>query len=258
MRRALLAWPALHAWALAPKVLAGPGRDAPPLALTELRLLASQLDPLVPFYRDTLGLDLVQRDDGQVSFAAGTTRMTFLRADAGQRPYYHIAFNIPENKLSAAMEWTRPRFELIPRTGTDDPVVHFRTINAHSVYFFDPVGNLLEFIARHDLDNAGRGAFGPADLLNTSEIGIVVDDVQGFASQAQATFGLGALPGTQPTERFAVVGSHEGTFIIVRRGRIWLMTDDLEGAVFPTEVIVKAPRPGELDVPGHPYKLRAV
>ncbi len=121
------------------------------------------------------------------------------------------------------------------------------------------MGNLLEFIARHEMPNAAKGNFSTADVLNMSEIGIVVDDVQGFVGKVQTRFGLDVYPTSrQPSDQFSAVGSGHGTFIVVRRRRIWLMTDDLEGAVFPTEVIIQAPRPGELDLAAYPYQVRAI
>ena len=55
-------------------------------------------------------------------------------------------------------------------------VVDYAHWNAHSVFFNDPAGNVVEYIARHDLKNTDTSPFSWADILYVSEIGLVVDD----------------------------------------------------------------------------------
>ena len=69
-------------------------------------------------------------------------------------------------------------------------VVDYRQWNAHSVFFLDPAGNILEYIARHDLKNADTSPFSWADMLHVSEIGLVVDDV---TATAEALKGMAAV-----------------------------------------------------------------
>ena len=261
LRRAAIAWPALHAWALAGPVDAGSGPALPlsnPFSIRELRLQTTRLEEIGPFYEKVLGLPVEQRA-GSVSIRIGASLLTYRQIEGDDEPYYHVAFNIPENKIDRAIEWSAERIELIPRSGTDDPIVHFRNIDAHSVYFFDPAGNLLEFIARHELANSAEGAFEAADLLNISEIGIVVDDVEETVGSLTRELGVQKYPPSRPpSDRFSALGDANGTLILVRRGRIWLMTDDLPGAVFPTEVLLDGPSPGKLDLPEFPYRLRTL
>ena len=111
------------------------------------------------------------------------------RARHGRRraPFYHFAFNIPENKIVQALEWQKARTPLlaIPErnraAGFPPEVVDYRHWNAHSVFFLDPAGNVVEYIARHDLKNGDSDAFSWADILYASEIGLVVDDVAATA-----------------------------------------------------------------------------
>jgi hypothetical protein len=71
---------------------------------------------------------------------------------------YHFAFNIPENQIRSAKEWLMPRTVLLKDEQGNDYFQHSGW-NSEAVYFKDPAGNILEFIARHDLSNAVDGDF---------------------------------------------------------------------------------------------------
>lgn len=228
------------------------------MKIRELQLRAKKPTALVPFYRDTLGLPVVAENERSATFQAGGTRMVFSRAAERTEPYYHVAFNIPENKIERAIEWARDRFPLIHFPGVGEPIVHVENINAHSIYFWDPLGNLLEFIARHEMSNATEGSFCDGEILCCSEIGLVVDDVHATVIGLGERMGLGVYPATRVrSDAFSVVGSATGTPIIVRRDRIWLMTEDLPAAVCPTEVALVGPRRGKLRMTGFPYTIRS-
>ena len=255
LRAAALAIPAFH-----PAVWQSAAANTPrfevrtPLAIRELRLATAGGPGTTAFWQKALGLEPVDDRDG-VTLRAGSSRVTFRPVDDGSRPVYHVAFNIPENKLAAAIEWASDRFEILvdPRSGKK--TVHFANWNAHSVFFLDPGGNLLEFIARHELGNASKGEFSPADILNVSEIGVVLDDVP--AAAKLLTERLGVAPyGSKPNAAFSAMGDANGLFICVARGRTSLF--DWEGfrEPCPTEIVLDADAPGVLEIPGYPYRVR--
>ena len=218
----------------------------------ELHLHTHRPEELRTFYRDVLELD-VGEEGGAVVVAAGKTRLRFTAVD-GSEPFYHFAFTIPENKLERAMEWIEPRCPLLHHRPSGGPVVHFRSWNAHSVYFFDPAGNIVELIAHHRLPNAAPGAFSSADILHASEIGLVVPRVSQTVASLERELGLGVYVDGWPN--FAPVGDIHGVFIVVREERIWLPTDDVAAVVFPTEVVLAGARTDELALAGPPYRVR--
>ena len=152
------------------------------------------------FYGKTLDLRIMDEGADRFSVEAGETRLTFIAGTdvaGGRGPFYHFAFNIPENKILPALEWQKARTPLlaIPErnraAGYPIDVVDYRHWNAHSIFFLDPAGNVLEYIARHDLKNGNTAKFDWADLLYISEIGLVVDDVIEAAGQVRA---MAAVP----------------------------------------------------------------
>lgn len=240
--------------------LAGPATpddesaDADPaVEFRELSLRTHRPEELRTFYREVLDLG-VGEDGDAVVVEAGKTRLRFTAAATGSEPFYHFAFTIPENKLSRAMEWMRPRRPLLHHRRSGGPVVHFRNRDAHSVYFFDPAGNIVEFIAHHRLPNAAPGAFSSADILYASEIGLVVPRVSETVDTLERELGLGVYIDRWPN--FAPVGDVYGVFIVVREERIWLPTDAVAAAVFPTEILLAGTEADGLDLAGLPYRIR--
>ena len=115
------------------------------------------------FYGKTLDLRIMDERPDRFSVEAGETRMTFVSSTDtvdGRPPFYHFAFNIPENKILKALEWQKARTPMlsIPErnraAGYPPEVVDYSHWNAHSVFFLDPAGNVVEYIARHDLKNS--------------------------------------------------------------------------------------------------------
>src|SRR5215475_3928433 len=129
-----------------------------PVEFDKIRLHASSMAELKEFYSRTLDLP-VEQAKGVLRVQAGTSVVEFIAGESGASPFYHFAFNIPENKLEAAMDWLRPRCPIFRNPNTGQEIYHFVNWNAHSCYFHDPAGNILEFIARHTLPNASSGKF---------------------------------------------------------------------------------------------------
>ena len=244
LRRAAAAWPALHAGALLCMTAqsnanepGGPTRAR----FAALRMRTHCIDDMMKFYRETLELPAAQAGNA-LKVTAGETVLEFTPAEAESRPYYHFAFNIPHNTLDAAIKWIQPRVPLIKRA--DGSVVfHFPAWDAHAIYFLDPAGNIVEFIARHTLKNdaADAESFGPKDLLCASEIGVVAPDVTQAAEKLGAAAGVERYHGGD--EQFAAMGDEHGLFIVVKTGRRWF-SSDRHAEVFPAEAVARGVREG--------------
>src|SRR5262245_58107489 len=186
--------------------------------ILRLRLQTAKLADLRRFYTQVLEFPIIDESKDLITFRAGATEITFTAADRGD-PFYHVAFNIPENKLAASKKWLAPRTEILKRPdGTDE--YHFTSWNAHAIYFLDPAGNILEFIARHNLRNASDGDFSARDILHASEIALVVDDVNAAVKSAHDQLGLDVFAGSR-SDQFAAVGDDHRLLIIAKRNRPW-------------------------------------
>jgi catechol 2,3-dioxygenase-like lactoylglutathione lyase family enzyme len=234
-----------------------------PPRLLKLELLSSApLAEMKSFYHDTLGFPLVEDKKERLAVRAGSTSLSFLPSPAEHgRPFYHFAFNIPENKIRSAHAWQKQRTPLLPIPASlRDPaypeeVVNYSHWNAHSVFFFDPAGNVVEYIARHDLKNAAAGEFGPGDILYASEIAFVVDDVAATAERLRAAAGTGQYRGA--SDQFAAIGDENGLLLVMKRGRIISFESPTKKAVsvFRTAASVRGAKAETHKWNEYPYEL---
>lgn len=217
-----------------------------------VHLLARDLPALTRFYRDVLELPLLAASACEVSFAAGSSRLTFAACPAHLQPCYHFAFDIPEHQFAEAKAWVSKRTPLISLDGDD--TFDFSNWNAHAFYFFDPAGNIVEGIARHDLPNAANEPFTGAQICYISEIGLVTPAVAKTATALKQAFGLRAYRKTE-YENFAAIGDVHGLFIVVAEGRAWYPVGP-EAGIFATSIEVAEPLDGELVLGDLPYTIR--
>ncbi len=218
-------------------------RPDPDALLRHLRLkTAATLDEMKRFYGDALGFPFEQEQDDQITFVAGTTQLTFERTERKNKgnPFYQVAFNIPENKHDASVQW------LIRQEINIHRVRHFQHWNAHAVFFLDPANNLLEFIARHDLPNAASGSFAPVrDALCASEIAFIVDNDREFGKLICEATGL-------PRFRGAVFpGTDHGILLVFNKGRLW----HRPAATFPITVDIAVKRNAAFESADYPFAI---
>lgn len=229
------------------------------IQLARLRLRSPNITAQRGFYKDLLGLPITADAKDALTIRSTASEITFTEAPsvpapAARPPYYHFAFNIPENQINEALEWTKARVPIVKnREGNE--IVFFESWNAHALYFFDPAGNIVEFIARHTLPNASTKPFGPDSILEASEIGLVVPDVA--AAVTQVTRDLGAAPYRTPSDEFASMGDERGLLIIVRTGRKWFMAEHLAAEPFETDITLRGSPPRSCTLPGLPYSIHS-
>lgn len=186
-------------------------------------LRAPEAADLATYYEGRLGLAAVASRDGGAAFRIGETVLDF--ASAAGLPFYHFAVLVPGDRFEAMLEWLQPRVELLPDVATDREVFDFPNWDARACYFHDPAGNIVELIAHRGRSESGVvGAFGAAELVGVSEIGLVGDPPT-LASALGNELGLETWDGTVEGEgRLAFVGEQGRTLILCRPGRPWLPT----------------------------------
>lgn len=189
--------------------------------IDSLTLFTTDLDVQHTFYTAILGLDVVARTPDSVTFQAGRTLLTFRRHD-DPGGFYHFAFDIPRNQVAGAEAWLRQRVALLEDSAGTSRFPLSEGWNSESLYFEDAAGNILEFIARHDLPNDHTAPFSSVGVLHVSELGIVVPDVPAAVLDLERRFGL--LIFNEQSDTFVPVGDQNGLLIVVREGRGWFPT----------------------------------
>jgi catechol-2,3-dioxygenase len=243
--------------------LASQGLGEPGARIVGLKLLAAApLAAMKEFYNGSLELRLLDEGLGRLTIGAGETQIKFVPAgsDDGDA-FYHFAFNIPENKVLSAWRWQKARTPLLPIPARlrdpayPDDVVDYRHWNAHFIFFFDPAGNVVEYIARHGLGNARTGPFTSSDILHASEIGLVVDDVLAAASELKQVAGVDHYK--VGSAQFTALGDENGLLLVMQRGRVISFNAPQKKAtsVFRTSASVRGSRRARYRVPGFPYEI---
>jgi catechol-2,3-dioxygenase len=247
----LAAWIGLDLLAEAPS---GRGFEAPASTrrgILRLRLRASRLAEMAAFYGEVMGF-AVQRSPRRLTVKAGGTLLEFEEAAEGERPVYHVAWAIPENKLALAKAWLAARTPLLVHPDGRNEF-HFRSVNRHAVYFADPAGNVLELIARHNLDDGTPGPFTRADILYVNHAGLVVDDLPGAVGQLKSRLGLALR--AEPTPQFVQIGDEHRHLVLVTRKRLWLPEEKVPAEVFPTEIALHGSPASRLAFERYPYQV---
>ncbi|WPO77734.1 VOC family protein [Flavobacterium sp. KACC 22761] len=192
------------------------------MRIDQIQIKTNDLQKTKAFYQNIFGLFILENDQKSITFQAGTSILKFVE-DKEFDSIYHFAFNIPENQLEEAIQWCKDKVDLIVLEDKS-VVTHFENWNAHSIYFFDHNGNLLEFIARHDLNNEQVGEFNSASILCISEIGIVTESPFKLGKQLIEEHGLHFFSQNTNTDKFSAIGDHEGLLILVQPTRNWYPT----------------------------------
>jgi catechol-2,3-dioxygenase len=239
-------------------------QPARPRILSLELLSGAPVSAIKAFYGKTLELTIREERSDRLTIEAGETRITFVSSTdvvEGRPPFYHFAFNIPENKILKALEWQKARTPLlfIPErnraAGFPPEVVDYSHWNAHSIFFLDPAGNVVEYIARHDLKNGDASPFSWTDILYASEIGLIVDDVAATAATLTDVATVRQYRGG--SDQFMAMGDEYGLLLVMKRGRIVDFTSDPHNGVrvYRTGVNVRGPKNAKHQLAGYPYEL---
>ncbi len=112
--------------------------------LFEIAIRVKDLARSEVFYRDLLGLEEGLRDNRRnwlFLWLHGRTGMVVLQEDKGDWPLQHFAFTVEESDLTEAAALLQAKGVAVAEP------VHHEWMNAVSLYFEDPDGHDLEFIA---------------------------------------------------------------------------------------------------------------
>ncbi len=219
--------------------------------ITYLELSTKDLHIQWEYYSSVLELP-VRMFESSLEVMVGTSTLLFTKADPGFNGAYHFAFNIPKNQFHAAKKWIISRIPLFgDETGKDE--FESKNWNSDSVYFKDAAGNVLELIARHNLENAVDGEFDSSQILNISEIGLPSEDVISWANELCTKLNLSVFK-QEPNENFTPVGDDNGLLILPLKDRIWIPNSGVPAKLLPVKVMGNT-NGREWEVRGYPYEI---
>jgi catechol-2,3-dioxygenase len=205
--------------------------------IQKIHILTHNIEAQKDFYAQVLQLPVQQQEQNRLLVHCGTSQL-FIQYQPDCSGVYHFAFNIPHNQFQEAKAWIKARHQLVTdRQGKEE--FHFVNWNAHSCYFADSDGNILEFIARHDLDNASNEPFDAKNVLSISEVDLVDEDVPQLRDLLCTQIkGLSVFRGTESVD-FCALGDDHGLFILAKRGREWYPESGKHATMNPVDLMIE-------------------
>ncbi|KAB1192371.1 VOC family protein [Haloferax sp. MBLA0076] len=207
------------------------------------RVAIAATDPisLCDFYVETLGFASVP--GAQRSVTAGETTLWF---ELGDTDADHLAFTVDAD-VESVIEWLDERVDILE---TDEgSSIRFDFMEADSVYFEDPEGNVIEYVC---YDGQSSGEFDPeTDIVGVTEVGMAVPDVASFVSDLTAAIDVDVWSEFGDGD-IVFVGDQTARFVVSAVGRPWYPTDRA-AAVDP--VSVQCDADGSFDPEGLPYRV---
>ena len=220
--------------------------------IQKLELLSVDMLAQRDFYVNILELPAELGSSGLL-VQAGKTEILFEQAPSDFTGAYHFAFNIPENQFRSAKNWLTSRTSILhDKSGKED--FESKSWNSDSIYFLDAAGNVLEFIARHTLQNGVEGDFNSRQILNVSEIGLPSENVIEFANELGARLGLSVYK-QEPNATFTPLGDEDGLLILPVEDRIWMPDSGVPARLLPIRVLGRTDR-RDWEISGVPYSIR--
>jgi len=221
------------------------------MLIKRLELLTPDLVSQRDFYAYVLELP-EHLDSDTLLVKAGKTDLVFKQSPPGWQGAYHFCFNIPKNQFARAKTWMLERIPLLKDEKGDDEF-QSNSWKATSLYFKDVAGNILEFIARHDLKNAAYTSFDSGQILQVSEIGLASKDVITFAKELCNKLGVSVYK-QEPEASFTPIGDEEGLLILPVEGRAWYPNTGIPAKLLDVKVAFEV-NGREFKLSGMPYEV---
>lgn len=202
------------------------------MQIDKIVLLTNKLEEQRDFYRKILKLP-VEEFENKIIVTTGKSKVVFEKSSTPA--YYHFAFNIPSNQIQDAVEWLEPKIETLTNRGKK--IVNFKAWEAAAVYFHDPAGNIVEFIARKPAKIADDKEFNENSIKYISEIGVAVRNVKYHFDHLNLRHNVPFYSGN--THDFCAAGDAEGLFILVLADSKYWMPTELNAKRFPLTAYFK-------------------
>ena len=207
-------------------------------------LYTDQLKTLQRFYMNIMELPLKDRSTQSFTIQIGESELTFQATE--QKAFYHFAINVPGNQFSLIKSWIKNKIPLNREGGRDE--VYFRNFDADSIYFEDPVGNVIELIGRRYRDLFGAPS--SKSFLDISEVSLTTYDMTRVGDMIQDA----GIPLWRSTEinphSLNFLGRDDSFIVLVPPGRKWYFSEQIS-EIHPQEMCLTNGKILTLDSQGH-------
>ncbi|WP_251517215.1 MULTISPECIES: hypothetical protein [Staphylococcus] len=199
------------------------------MKLKSITLFTANLVDTFHFYKDTLECPVQIINAMAFKVTIGETQLLFQKSHEMNQPFYHFAIDIPYNHFNEMKRHYLNILFLLTEKGQHTAT--FDTFYAHSFYFNDPSGNVVELIAR----NSNISDY--AQFIRISEIGFVCNDLLNVYA-ALSDYHLQTVNHAYPTaENFNFIGDSqdESYIILTSEEKKWDFSDQSSKA-YPIKI----------------------
>lgn len=202
------------------------------MEIKKLILFTNNIAKQKKFYSEILELEEIKsHPDYEISFRVGNSILKFIQSN--ESTPYHFAINIYSNQEQEALLWLKERVSILTDGKTE--IQNFKSWNAKAIYFYDEDKNIVEFIARKNLNQISRKAFNSKTFLEISEIGIPTKSIEKIYKKLNQEIGLSIYSGD--FDEFCAIGDEKGLIICVDQiKKRWFPVHD---KVFPSDFYIK-------------------
>jgi len=191
------------------------------MKIEKLEIASADIGKQLHFYRDLLELEIRDQDERFFEIVLGYSILKFWQ-DTNFTPY-HIAIHIPDRQEEIALRWLKSRVSILKND--QEEIVDFSGWDAKSVYFYDEDKNIMEFIARGNLNKPASEDFSEKSLLGIAEIGLATNNIEEKFNFLQQKCGLEIFDGN--FEKFCAIGDHQGLLITINKNlKDWFPNGD--------------------------------
>jgi len=170
----------------------------------------------------------------------GADTLTFIDNEgidtsASNNPQYQFTISIPSNQIENCYAWLIDADSLNPsKVGepakfwidaeTGAVIYRRNQYNSQSIYIKDAGNNIVEILARHDLNNTAEGEFNRGMFLGITEVGVVSRDLRKSAEDLKAAYGVEEVVGS--SNSYKPLGGPTGLLKLNIEGKIWTPTEN--------------------------------
>ncbi|AMO32802.1 VOC family protein [Lysinibacillus sphaericus] len=198
------------------------------MKISRVKLVVHDVQKMQQFYCEQMGFALVKGTEDYFTIAVGESEMTFEKVSSQIQKQYHFALNIPSNLFQQAKDWANERVGLLFSEGQDE--VYFQFLKAYSCYFYDPEGNIVEFISRQEVNpKLNTTTFSIDQVLHIGEINLTTDDILAVAGELNE-YGIKPINNKNiQQDSLNFLGNYEdGANILVGpSARLWYFSDKI-------------------------------
>lgn len=200
--------------------------------ITDATIYASNYEETLEFYKQLFKNKLTETDVHQFHLDLQWNTLKVVKEEADENPFYHLCFLIPKSHFKQAKEYVSKLVSLNTKEGKDE--ISF-TDEIQSFYFYDPSGNVAEFMGKESVDDPISDKFSPDEVLALSEMSLVTEQIENTAAKLHNEGILDKEPDEVKENGLTFIPSGETTILLSTTDRTWLFSDKYP-KVFPQEI----------------------